>query len=191
MTSIIFSFVLAVININYASAQIPSLGKCPPVEVVQHFNVEKYLGKWYEQEKYPTIFEIGGKCVTAEYSANPNGTVKVFNKQINILTGNPSSIIGNARLDSDSGEAKLLVRFPSVPFQLDAPYWVLDTDYRKYSVVWSCFELGPFSARVVWILTRDRQPSRDIMEKAYGVLKRQNVSKAFLMKNDQKDCPAE
>lgn len=27
----------------------------------------------------------------------------------------------------------------------DAPYWVLDTDYDKYAVVWSCTNFGLFS----------------------------------------------
>ncbi|KAG5872377.1 hypothetical protein JTB14_018029 [Gonioctena quinquepunctata] len=107
-------FVLA-FAITGALSQIPAIGKCPEVKVVQNFQVEKYLGKWYEQEKYPFMPEVGGKCISAEYSANPNGTVRVLNKQINAF-GKPSSIEGNARLDSDNGEAKLLVSFPSVPW---------------------------------------------------------------------------
>ncbi|KAG5872376.1 hypothetical protein JTB14_018028 [Gonioctena quinquepunctata] len=169
-------------------AQIPSIGKCPEVKVVQNFQVGKYVGKWYEQEKYPFIFEIGGKCITAEYSANANGTVRVFNKQINLF-GNPSSIEGNARLDSDNGEAKLLVVFPSVPVKVDAPYWVLATDYEQYAVVWSCSKIGPLVTEVAWILTRERNPPKDLIEKAYGVLDSQGISKKFLQKTNQVNCP--
>lgn len=30
---------------------------------------------------------------------------------------------------------------------VDAPYWVLGTDYENYSVVWSCSNFGLFSTR--------------------------------------------
>lgn len=29
--------------------------------------------------------------------------------------------------------------------KFDAPYWVLDTDYENYSVIWSCVNFGLFS----------------------------------------------
>lgn len=41
----------------------------------------QYLGKWYEQEKYPQIFQVGGRCTTAEYSLNDDGTVHVLNTE--------------------------------------------------------------------------------------------------------------
>lgn len=63
--------------------QIPYFGNCPQVKVVQDFDVEAYLGKWYEYEKYPFLFEIGGKCITAQYTMRPDGTVGVYNKQQN------------------------------------------------------------------------------------------------------------
>ena len=39
------------------------------------------MGLWYEQEKYPTIFQLGGKCTRAIYNLLPNGTVSVINQQ--------------------------------------------------------------------------------------------------------------
>ena len=40
------------------------------------------MGKWYEIEKYPVIFELGQKCVTADYTLESNGKVKVVNQAI-------------------------------------------------------------------------------------------------------------
>ena len=45
----------------------------------------QYIGKWYEAERYFAFFEFGGKCVTATYSLNDNGTVSVVNRQISSL----------------------------------------------------------------------------------------------------------
>ncbi|CAH1116669.1 unnamed protein product [Phaedon cochleariae] len=186
MKMIIFAFALAFLAETYA--QVPSFS-CPDVSVVQNFQPSKYAGTWYEQKKYPFIFEIGGKCITAEYSLNPNGTVGVLNQQINVLTGKPSSIQGSARLDSTTGEGKLLVNFPSVPFNVDAPYWILATDYERYAVVWSCTKVPLIgSTRNAWILTRERNPAKHIIDEALSVFEKQDLSTNILKTTDQENC---
>ncbi|KAG5877525.1 hypothetical protein JTB14_020548, partial [Gonioctena quinquepunctata] len=72
-----------------------------------------------------------------------------------------------------------------------APYWVLATDYDKYAIVWSCHEIGPLVTRVAWILTREMNPSQDLIEKAYKDFDDQEISKSFLQKTDRKNCPEE
>lgn len=62
------------------NAQVPGFGECPKVSVVNNFKLRNYLGLWYEVKKYPFVFTIGAKCVTAEYGLNPNGTASVFNR---------------------------------------------------------------------------------------------------------------
>lgn len=53
-------------------------------------------------------------------------------------TGEIGSALGSARPEDPSkNEAKLLVNFPSMG-SFEAPYWVLDTDYTNYAIVWSC-----------------------------------------------------
>ncbi|XP_023024212.1 apolipoprotein D [Leptinotarsa decemlineata] len=184
-------YVLAILTFTGTYAQTLLDGKCPSVNVVQNFDVEKYMGKWFEQEKYPFFHETGGKCISAEYSLNPNGTVKVLNSKIDISSGNSSSAEGNARLASDTGEAKLLVQFPSNPVKREAPYWVLSTDYNTYSIVWSCGEMKSSSIRFLWILTRERNPKKEIIEKAYAILDEQNISKTYLQKTNRENCPEE
>lgn len=56
------------------------------VLLVSYFNYYyylQYLGLWYEQERYFAFFQINGKCVTATYTDNMNGTVGVENYQMN------------------------------------------------------------------------------------------------------------
>ncbi|XP_045478258.1 uncharacterized protein LOC123683308 [Harmonia axyridis] len=167
-------------------AQVPVLAKCPEVSVQENFDLNKYLGTWYEEEKYFAIFEVDARCVAAEYSLNENGTVKVLNTQIDKLTGKKSSIEGSAKAASSSGEGKFAVNFPGRGFQADAPYWVLETDYENYSVVWSCVDITPpISARFAWILTRERNPSQDVVNKAQAVLDRLNISRKEMIKTDQ------
>ena len=46
------------------------------VEPVSNFNLEKYLGKWYEIARLDHSFERGLTHVTAEYSLRDDGGVK-------------------------------------------------------------------------------------------------------------------
>jgi len=43
------------------------------------------MGIWYEYSAYPFAFEIGKKCIYANYSLIDNSTVSVVNAAINRL----------------------------------------------------------------------------------------------------------
>ncbi|XP_065342360.1 apolipoprotein D-like [Cloeon dipterum] len=125
----VFSLVLVGV-----SAQIVQPGPCPPLTVQQNFDLP----------------------ASATYTLSPNETVAVRNYLFNTLSQAPETILGYATVDSDSGEAKLLVSFPSVDYV--SPYWVLETDYTRYSVVWSCTEFGTENLQYAWVITRERFP---------------------------------
>lgn len=93
-------------------AQVPGFGKCPNVNIMQNFDVKRYLGLWYEVQKYPFIFTLGGTCVTANYELNADQTVQVFNRQIR--KSQEDTIKGTARL-IQPGVGALGVTFPNVP----------------------------------------------------------------------------
>ncbi|XP_045472708.1 apolipoprotein D-like [Harmonia axyridis] len=170
-------------------SQVLSVGSCPKIDSVEKsFDLNKYLGKWYEQEKYFAVFEFDGKCVSATYSLADDGTIKVFNQQIDKLTNKARSIEGTARPQNNDKEAKLIVNFNNLPINIDAPYWVLETDYESYAVVWSCTDLGIFNTKFAWILTRERNPPSEVLEKAHAVFDKFNLNKKKLIKTEQKDC---
>uniref|UniRef100_A0A182M3P1 Apolipoprotein D n=1 Tax=Anopheles culicifacies TaxID=139723 RepID=A0A182M3P1_9DIPT len=185
----VYLLALLVCELTCVEAQVPGFGKCPKVPVEENFDTYAYLGRWYEQEKYPFFFELGGKCITADYSLNPDGTIGVLNTQKNSLTGNDNSISGSARIVQS---AKLAVKFPTAPFNVEAPYWVVGTDYKTFAVVYACSDLRGFiNAKVAWILTRKRHPDIETMKKAYAVLDSAKISRAYLTRTDQKNCGEE
>lgn len=65
-----------------------------------------------------------------------------------------TQIMGYATQVSKSDEAKLAVSFPSLPYNIEAPYWVVDTDYDSYAVVWSCYEFGVFHTGMLHLIFR-------------------------------------
>ncbi|XP_049874549.1 apolipoprotein D-like [Pectinophora gossypiella] len=182
-------FLCGFLSLRMCKAQVIFPGACPDVAAMADFNPNRYLGKWYEAEKYFALFELGGRCVTADYSEKENGVIGVVNKQLSSYTGIQSEIQGEANQVSRSDEGKLSVRFPSLPVNFAAPYWVVDTDYDNFAVVWSCYDFGIFHTRNAWILTRERNPQLSVMEKAYQASDRNNINRAYFMRTDQKNCP--
>ncbi|XP_026497104.1 apolipoprotein D-like [Vanessa tameamea] len=176
------------LSLQVCSAQMVFPGSCPDVAVMGDFNANRYLGKWYEVEKYFAVFEFGGKCITANYDQKDNGVISVVNKQISSFTGMKSEIEGEAMQVSRSDEGKLSVRFPSLPINMAAPYWVVDTDYDNFALVWSCYEFGVFHTRNAWILTRERDPPVETLEKAYAAADKNNINRAYFLRTDQKNC---
>lgn len=70
-----------------AAAQIPSLGWCPDMAPMNNFSMDRFLGTWYEAERYFTVSELGSRCVTTNYAATPEGRIVVSNEIIGALTG--------------------------------------------------------------------------------------------------------
>jgi len=174
-------------------SQVPFRGSCPHQDVVQNFDVNRYTGVWYENRKYFAIFQLGGACTTATYSLQPDtGVVKVVNSQT--IAGFQTNITGTATVtDPSKNEAKLSVSFFGRE-QETSNYWVLDTDYTSYAVVWACDNrLGSifkFNTQFMWILTRERFPSTSTLAKAEEVVKTRELDWSRLSITAQnEDCP--
>ncbi|XP_063825525.1 apolipoprotein D-like isoform X2 [Ostrinia nubilalis] len=181
-------FLCGVISLDMCAAQVLLPGSCPNVSVVQDFNASQYLGKWYEQEKYFFIFELGGKCVIAEYEDKGNGTISVKNEEINVLKGNKKTSIELVGTLENPNEGRLAVSFPLAPNGFAAPYLIVGTDYTGYAVVNSCISFGLFNLSYAWILTRDQTPSDSVMQAAYDVVDKNGIARKYFLKTDQTDC---
>nr|XP_049704849.1 uncharacterized protein LOC110376413 isoform X13 [Helicoverpa armigera] len=128
-------------------------GQCENIPVVTGFNTQRYLGRWYDIESYPGDFQ-DGTCNTAMYSAGNDVTI-VNTQVVNQLL---VSIRGNAVLEaSTDGSAKLKATFNIGGTDVTSEYWVLDTDYESYSLVYSCRPIDDEYVQVTsWKLSRTR-----------------------------------
>ncbi|XP_070075331.1 apolipoprotein D isoform X2 [Drosophila takahashii] len=178
---------MVVSGVCLGNAQVPFPGKCPEVKLLDAFDAEAYMGVWYEYAAYPFAFEIGKKCIYANYSIIDNSTISVVNAAINRFTGQPSNVTGKAKV---LGPGQLAVAFfPGQPLT-KANYLVLGTDYESYAVVYSCTSVTPWAnLKIVWILTRQREPSAETIAKAKNILDDNELSQAFLSQTVQKKCP--
>jgi apolipoprotein D and lipocalin family protein len=70
-------------------------------------------------------------------------------------------------------------------------YWVLDTDYNSYSIVYSCsIRLGGFmKTEVAWILSRSRNMSQSAVDGLVSKIRAISPTLASSLKaTDQKNC---
>lgn len=126
----------------------------PPLEVVQGFDAERYLGTWHEIATIPAWFQE--QCVTdttATYSPAPEpGWIKVVNA-CRTASGEMDAAEARARFTGAPGEARLEVTF------VDLLGWWVWPIAGKYEVIaldpgygWSL--VAHPSRDYAWILSR-------------------------------------
>src|SRR5690606_17296363 len=93
-------------------------------EPAKSVDLNRYLGRWYEIGRYEAKFQKDCEAVSADYSLNENGTIKVINTcRKNSVDGKLTTATGKAKIVEGSQNAKLKVSFFG-PFYGD--YWILD-----------------------------------------------------------------
>ena len=119
-------------------------------ETVKEFDIEKYLGTWYEIARYPHSFEKDLTGVTAIYSWRKDGKIKVVNKGYkNSLEGKEDIATGKAKIPDLNEPAKLKVSFFWIFY---GNYYVLELDDNyRWAIV------GTGSSKYLWILSRTPQ----------------------------------
>lgn len=123
---------------------------------VTPFNKERYLGKWYEIARKDFKHERGLNNVTANYSINDNGTIKVDNQGYDPKKGEWQQAIGKAKFVKDENTAMLKVSFFG-PFYAGYNVIAIDDEY-KYALV------AGQSLKYLWILSRETSVPEDIKE---------------------------
>ena len=117
---------------------------------IASFNLDRYLGKWYEIARYDHSFERDLVGCTAEYTLRDDGKIKVRNSgHLKSLDGPYKESIGKAKARRNGKPGQLEVSFFG-PFYGDYNILELAPDY-SYSVV------GSSSPRYLWILSRKPQ----------------------------------
>ena len=103
---------------------------------VTSFDLDRYLGKWYEIARYDHSFERGLVGSTAMYTLRDDGKIKVLNSgHLNTLDGPYKESVGKAKARKNGMPGQLEVSFFG-PFYGDYDILELAPDY-SYSVVGS------------------------------------------------------
>jgi len=117
------------------------------IPVVQDFDIDRYLGTWYEIVRLDHSFERGLSGVTANYALRDDGGVRVVNRGYQAQSGKWDEAIGKAYFVGDKNIGRLKVSFFG-PFYGGYNIVELDQADYQYSMV-----VGP-DRDYLWILSR-------------------------------------
>ncbi len=126
------------------------------VRPVDNFEVNKYLGKWYEIARLDHSFERGLERVTAEYSLRSDGGIDVKNRGFSTTDNEWSEADGKAYFVNDPDMGYLKVSFFG-PFY--GSYVVFELDVEDYQYA---FVSGP-DLPYLWLLSRTPEVSDEVI----------------------------
>lgn len=132
-------------------------GMPPGVHPVDGFQLDRYLGTWYEIARLDHSFERGLTRVTAEYSRREDGGVRVLNRGFSMETGEWKESEGKAYFVESPDLGYLKVSFFG-PFYGSYVVFELDKDAYQYA-----FISGPDTS-YLWLLARTPTVSDGVLE---------------------------
>ena len=152
------------------------------VVTVDHVDLSRYAGLWYEIAKIPNSFQDHcASNTTAVYSLNDDGTIKVINSCLE-SDGETDKAEGLAQVVDTKTNSKLEVSFVSIfGFHLFwGDYWILGLpDDYSYAVI------GTPNRKYGWILSRTKKLPDDKLSEAYDILERNGYNPEDFVKSLQ------
>ena len=139
------------------TALVGCLGVPAGVTPVNDFDLDRYLGTWYEIARLDHSFERGLSRVTATYSMRDDGGVRVVNRGYDAEKGDWNEAEGKAYFVGDPSVGSLKVSFFG-PFYGAYNVAELDDEYGYALVV------GP-DTDYLWILARDPNLDQAIVDR--------------------------
>merc|ERR1711892_1511033 len=173
-TKLITSVILLVLPISYT--KVARFETCPPKpDTVSELSLDKYLGDWYTVSKIPapvTSSMYGTYCVRARYGLTAPGSEHPISVQNTATTqdGEFTEFNGTAYIPDPNFPGELKVHFPSGDSPgIDGDYWLLDTDYDSYALIYSCQDVeipgvGHMKFEFGWINSRTQIMDQDKVE---------------------------
>ncbi len=134
------------------------LGMPPSVRPVTDFEMNRYLGKWYEIARLDHSFERGLNRVTAEYALSDDGGVLVINRGFSQSENKWEEAKGKAYFVGDKSAGFLKVSFFG-PFY--GSYVIFELDHENYQYAFVC---GP-TTKYLWLLARTPSVKPELIEK--------------------------
>ncbi|MDN3583407.1 lipocalin family protein [Mucilaginibacter flavus] len=117
-------------------------------KAVQPFDQQRYLGTWYEIARMDFKFEKNLSDVSATYSLNADGSIRVDNKGYNYVQQKWKESIGKAKPVKDASTGRLKVSFFG-PFYAGYNVIAVDPGYR-YALV------AGNNLNYLWLLSREK-----------------------------------
>ncbi|MBS0586616.1 MAG: lipocalin family protein [Proteobacteria bacterium] len=128
------------------------------VAPVDGFELNRYLGKWYEIARLDHSFERGLANITAEYSLREDGGVKVVNRGFSAVDNKWKEAEGKAYFVGSPQEGYLKVSFFG-PFY--GAYIVFELDKEDYQYAF----ITSYDKSYLWLLARTPVVSDEVLNR--------------------------
>ena len=127
------------------------------IEPVKNFDLQRYMGRWYEIARLDHSFERELEAVTAEYSVREDGGIRVINTGRNSKTGVTEQAEGRAYFNGESDIGHLKVSFFGPFF---GSYVIFDLDQQDYQYAF----VSGYNTDYLWLLARQPRVSQDLIQ---------------------------
>jgi len=134
------------------------LGVPKNLEPVQAFELDRYLGEWYEIARLDHSFERGLENVTAKYFLRKGGGLSVINRGFSSKKNKWKTAEGKAFFINNSDEGYLKVSFFG-PFY--GTYAIFELDKENYEYA---FVSGP-DLSYLWLLSRTPKLDKKVIDR--------------------------
>lgn len=124
---------------------------------VENFELQRYLGRWYEIARLNHSFEEGLDSVTADYMMRDDGGVRVINTGRDSEKGVIEQAEGRAYFVGDPSLAHLKVSFFGPFF---GSYVIFELDHQDYQYAF----VAGYNRDYLWLLARTPEVSEDLIK---------------------------
>lgn len=152
-------------------------------KAVTDFKVDNYLGVWYEIARFDFRFEKNLDNVSAQYSLNDKGNIRVFNSGFDTVKKEWKKAEGVAKFRGKKDVAELKVSFFG-PFYSGYNIIALDDEYQ-YALV------AGKNLDYLWILSRTKTIPEDVKSNYLKLATEigYDTSKLIWVNHDRDDNP--
>ncbi|MCE1274549.1 MAG: lipocalin family protein [Chlorobiales bacterium] len=127
-------------------------------EAVDHFDLSRYLGTWYEVARLDNWYEWGLEKVTATYSMRRDGLLRISSSGYDPAQKRWKTVVGTAKFAGDPAVGVLKGSFWG-PFS--STYTIFALDHSRYS--WAMVAGNDHS--YLWVLSRTPQIDPSLLSK--------------------------
>ncbi len=145
---------------------------------VTGFEVERYMGRWYEIERVDNRFESGLTNVSADYRLLPDGKIEIIHRGYKPRQKSWSTAKGLAWFSGNKDVGSLKISFGSL---INGSYNVLAIDAQYHYAM-----VADTDHNDLWILSREPQLDKAIMDSLVAKAKAGGFPTNNLVYVDQK-----
>ena len=144
-------------------------GVAENITPVERFELNRYLGKWYEIARLDHSFERGLDNVTAEYSLRDDGGVTVLNRGYSNENEAWKEAQGKAYFVSSPQVGHLKVSFFG-PFY--GSYVIFELDHKDYQYAF----VTSYNKSYLWLLARKSTVSAEVLKRFKNIAEQQGFA---------------